>query len=107
MYGPKNKWFEEPPKAKQKKKERLIYKAPPVKCECGVKSNYGLVLSELGIGHYCSHMVDYDEVGYCCGKHEIVFCSFAKTYDLIFRLNRALGNASGNLMMVKLSSWIT
>ena len=49
-------------------------------------------------------MVDYDEVGYCCGKHEIVFCSFAKTYDLIFRLNRALGNAGGNVMMVKLSS---
>ena len=28
LYGPKNKWPEEPPKAKQKKKERLIYKAP-------------------------------------------------------------------------------
>jgi hypothetical protein len=52
-------------------------------------------------------MVDYDEVGYCCGKHEIVFFSFAKSYDLIFRLNRALENASGKLMMVKLSSWMT
>jgi cytochrome bd-type quinol oxidase subunit 1 len=30
------------------------------------------------------------------------FFSFAKTYDLIFRFNRALGNASGKLMMVKL-----
>ena len=47
LYGPKNKWPEEPPKAKQKKKERLIYKAPPVKCECGVKSNYGLVPSVI------------------------------------------------------------
>ena len=36
LYGPKNKWPKEPPKAKQKKKEMLIYKAPPVKCECGV-----------------------------------------------------------------------
>ena len=80
MYGPKNQWPEEPSKTKQKKKERLIYKAPPVKCECGVKFNYGLVPSELGIGHYYSHMVDYDEVGYFCGKHKIVFCSFAKTY---------------------------
>jgi hypothetical protein len=52
-------------------------------------------------------MVDYDEVGYCCGKHEIVFfLSFAKTYDIIFCLNRALGNASGNLMPLKLSSWM-
>ena len=33
LYGPKNKWPEEPPKAKQKKKEMLIYKAPPVKCD--------------------------------------------------------------------------
>ena len=63
LYGPKNQW-PKPPKAKKKKKERLIYKAPLVKCECGVKSNYGLVPSELGIGHYYAHMVDYDEVGY-------------------------------------------
>ena len=32
---------------KEKKKERVIYKAPPVMCECGVKSNYGLVPWEL------------------------------------------------------------
>ena len=75
-------------------------------CECGVKSNYGLVPSELGICHYCGHMVDYDEVDYCCVKYEIVFFSFAKTYDLIFCLNKALGNTGGNLMMVKLSSWM-
>ena len=42
-------------------------------CEYGVKANYGLVPLELGIGHWCGHMVDYDEVGYCCGKHEIDF----------------------------------
>ena len=73
LYGPKNQWPEEPPKAKQKKKEMLIYKAPPAKWKCGVKSNCGLVPSELGIGHYCGHMVGYDEVGYFCGKHKIVF----------------------------------
>jgi hypothetical protein len=42
-------------------------------CECGVKANYDLVPLELGIGHWCGHMVDYDEVGYCCGKYEIIF----------------------------------
>jgi len=75
LYSPKNQW-PEPPKAKKKKKERLIYKAPLVKCECGVKANYGLVPLDLGIGHWCGHMVEYDEVGYCCGNHEIVFCFF-------------------------------
>ena len=73
LYGPKNQWSEEPPKVKEKKKERVIYKAPPVMCEYGVKSNYGLVPSELGIDHYYGHMVDYDEVSYFCGKYEIVF----------------------------------
>ena len=108
LYGPKNQWLEPPKeKEKEKKKERVIFKAPHVMCECCVKSNYGLVPSEIGICHYYVHMVDYDEVGYCCGKYEIIFFSFAKTYDLIFRLNRALGNARGNLMMVKLSSWMT
>ena len=63
-------------KGKGKKKERLIYKASLVKCECGVKSNYGLIPSELGIGHYYGHMVDYDEVDYFYGKYEIVFCFF-------------------------------
>ena len=41
--------------------------APPIKCECGVKANYGIVPLELGIGHWCGHMVEYDEVGYFCG----------------------------------------
>ena len=76
-------------------------------CECGVKSNYGLVPSELGIGHYCGHMVKYREVHYFCGKHEIVFCFFCKDiYDIIFLLNRALGNVGANVTMVKLSSWM-
>ena len=76
LYGPKNQWSEEPRNVNEKKKERVIYKAPPVMYECGVKSNYGLVPSKLGIGHYCSHMVEYDEVGYFCGKYKIVFYFF-------------------------------
>ena len=80
LYGPKNQWPEEPRKVKEKKKERVIYKAPPVMCECGVKSNYGIVPLELEIGHYCGHMVEYDEVGYFCGKMKSYFISFAKTY---------------------------
>jgi hypothetical protein len=71
LYGPKNHWSK--PKAKENKKERIIIEAPPVMCECGVKANYGLVPSELGIDHWCGHMVGYDEVGYCCGKHKIIF----------------------------------
>ena len=59
---------------RKRKKERVIYKALTVMCECGVKSNYGLVPLELGIGHYCGHMIEYDEVHYFCGKHGIVFC---------------------------------
>ena len=72
LYGSKNQW-PEPLKAKEKKKKMIITEAPPVMCECGVKANYGLVPSELGIGYWCGHMVDYDEVGYYCGKHEIIF----------------------------------
>ena len=105
LYGPKNQWPEEPRKVKEKKKERVIYKAPPVMCECGVKSNYGLVHLELGICHYCGHMVEYKEVRYFYYKHKIVFCFFwLDIYDIIFLLNRAPGNAGGNVTMVKISS---
>ena len=80
LYGPKNQQLEEPRNVKEKKKEWVIYKAPPVMCECGVKSNYGLVPSELGIGHYCGHMVEYDEVGYFLVNIKSYFVSFAKAY---------------------------
>jgi hypothetical protein len=71
LYRAKNHWPE--PKANEKKKERIIIEAPPTMCERGVKANYDLVPLELGIGHWCGHMVGYDEVGYCCEKHEIIF----------------------------------
>ena len=80
MFGPKNQWPEEPRKVKEKKKERVIYKAPPVMCECGVKSNYGLVPLELGIGHYCGHMVDYMRLVIFVVTMKSYFVSFAKTY---------------------------
>ena len=32
-------------------------------CKCGIEAKYGLVPSELGVGYFCGHMVDYDEVG--------------------------------------------
>jgi hypothetical protein len=48
----KNKWAEE-------------CKSDPVLCKCGVQAKYGLVPSELGVGYFCGHMVDYDEVDIC------------------------------------------
>jgi hypothetical protein len=47
-------------------------------------------------------MVDYDEVGYFCGKHEIVFHFVLQPVLIYFvRSNRALVNASGNLTRVE------
>ena len=36
-------------------------KFDPVLCKCGIEAKYGLVPSELGVGYFCGHMVDYDE----------------------------------------------
>jgi hypothetical protein len=38
-------------------------KSDPVFCKCGIEAQFGLVPSELGVGYFCRHMVDYDEVG--------------------------------------------
>jgi hypothetical protein len=46
----KNEWAEE-------------LKFDPVLCKCGIEAKYGLVPSKLGVGYFCGHMVDYDEVG--------------------------------------------
>jgi hypothetical protein len=46
----KNDWAEE-------------LKFDPVLCKCGIGAKYGLVPSEFGVGYFCGHMVDYDEVG--------------------------------------------
>ena len=33
-----------------------------VLCKRGIEAKYGLVPFELGVGYFCGHMVDYDEV---------------------------------------------
>jgi hypothetical protein len=60
LYGPKSHWSE--PEEKEKKEE---WKSDLVLYRCGVEAKYGLVLSELGVGYFCGHMVNYEEVGIC------------------------------------------
>jgi hypothetical protein len=52
------------PEAKEKKKNEWAeeLKFDPVLCKCGIEAKYGLFPSELGVGYFCGHMVDYDEV---------------------------------------------
>jgi hypothetical protein len=52
------------PEAKEKKKNEWTkeLKFDPVLCKCGIEAKYGLVPSELDVGYFCGHMVDYDEV---------------------------------------------
>jgi hypothetical protein len=83
LYGPKNQW-PEPPKQKENKKQSVIYRSLVVMCKCRVESNYGLVPSGLGIGHYYGHMVDYDEVGYFSGKHGMYFIFLSKILINLF-----------------------
>jgi hypothetical protein len=53
------------PEAKEKKKNEWEeeLKSDPVLCKCGIEAKFGLVPSKLGVGYFCGHMVDYDEVG--------------------------------------------
>jgi hypothetical protein len=62
LYGPLSHWPE--PEVKEKKKNQWAeeLKFDPVLCKCGIEAKYGLVPSELGVGYFCGHMVDYDEV---------------------------------------------
>jgi hypothetical protein len=100
LYGPKSHWPEE----KKKKKDRIITPAPPVKCKCGVEASYGLVPSELGVGYFCGHMVDYDEVSSCCFFNSVrtTICVLTN-YHLLFNI-RALGNVTGSIGMGKETS---
>lgn len=36
-------------------------------------TNYGIVPSELGVGHYCGHMVDHDMVSHVYTAFKIFF----------------------------------
>jgi hypothetical protein len=50
-------------KGKEKNQWAEELKFDPVLCKCGIEAKYGLVPSELGVGYFYGHMVDYDEVG--------------------------------------------
>jgi hypothetical protein len=66
LYGPRSHWPK--PEAKEKKNNEWRNESGPILCQCGVGAKYGLVPSELGVGYFCGHVVDYDEVGvgYIC-----------------------------------------
>jgi hypothetical protein len=49
-------------KGKEKNEWAEELKFDPVLSKCGIEAKYGLVPSELGVGYFCGHMVDYDEV---------------------------------------------
>ncbi|KAF8751986.1 hypothetical protein HU200_011987 [Digitaria exilis] len=68
-YGPKSYWPVDEEGSKKKEKERCI--ALDRLCYCGIKANYGVVPSELGIGDYCGHMVGDDLVSFV-----FYFCMF-------------------------------
>ena len=60
-------WYFVPlPRGRDKGKEKNEWaeelKFDPVLCKCGIEAKYELVPSELGVGYFCGHMVDYDEV---------------------------------------------
>jgi hypothetical protein len=61
LCGPMSHWPE--PEAKENKKMSGQKSSDPVLCKCGIEAKYGLVPFELGVGYFCGHMVDYDEVG--------------------------------------------
>jgi hypothetical protein len=65
LYGPRSHWPE--PEAKEKKKNERAEecKSNPVLCKCCVETKYGLVPSELDVGYFCGHMVDYKGVDIC------------------------------------------
>jgi hypothetical protein len=63
LYGPLSHWPEAEVKEKKKNQWAEELKFDPVLCKYGIETKYGLVSSELGVGYFCGHMVDYDEVG--------------------------------------------
>jgi hypothetical protein len=63
LYGPKSHCLD-----LDEKEEKKECKSDHVLCICGVKVKYGLVPSDLGVGYFCGHMVDYEEVGIFTNK---------------------------------------
>ena len=69
-------------------------KFDPVLCKCGIEAKYGLVPSELGVGYFCGHMVDYDEVG-------IFFAPDVMLQRYLLFFCRRRGNAVGRVTTTK------
>jgi hypothetical protein len=64
LYGPLSHWPE--PEVNEKRYNQWAeeeVKFDLVLYKCGIEAKYGLVPSELGVGYFCGHMADYDEVG--------------------------------------------
>jgi hypothetical protein len=83
-------------KGKEKNEWAEDLKFDPVLCKCGIEAKYGLVPSELGVGYFCGHMVDYDEVGIY-----FLFASAAMLHPYLLFFCRRQGNAVGRVMMTK------
>jgi hypothetical protein len=69
-------------------------KFDPVLCKCGIEAKYGLVPFELGVGYFCGHIVDYDDIYFLFTP-----ASMLHPYLLIFCRRR--GNAVGRVMTTK------
>jgi hypothetical protein len=79
----KNEWAEE-------------LKFDPVLCKYGIEAKYGLVPFELGVGYFCGHMVDYDEVGIY-----FLFTPAAMLHSYLLIFCRRRGNTVGRVMTTK------
>jgi hypothetical protein len=79
----KNEW------AKELKFDRVL-------CKCGIEAKYGLVLSELGVGYFCRHMVDYDEVAIY-----LLFPLALMLHPYLLFFCRRRGNAVGRVTTTK------
>jgi hypothetical protein len=69
-------------KGKEKNEWAQELKFDPILCKRGIEAKYGLVPSELGVGYFCGHMVDYEEVGiyfFVC-----IRCNVAPVLTLFF-----------------------
>jgi hypothetical protein len=71
LYGPLSHWPETEAKEKKKNEWTEELNFDPVLCKCGIEAKYGLVPSELGVGYFCGHMVDYDEVVFIYCLHQL------------------------------------
>jgi hypothetical protein len=84
LYGPLSHWPKLEVKEKKKNQWAKELKFDPVLCKCGIEAKYGLVPSELGVGYFCGHMVDYDEVG--------IYLFFCTSFNVIAVLTIFLGD---------------